>query len=196
MKTVGGGLFRVGLVAGVVVCVVSFFRRGPARRPVETAALGILRPPGALEEEAFLASCIRCNLCRDSCETQCIRLFGPSEGRVAGTPHIVAHERGCNLCMLCTIVCPTGALQELGEKKQVRMGTAVVDKRLCVSHNGTGACGACHTICPFKNKAIKQGLYNRPEVITEHCTGCGMCEEVCIVDDRRAIRVVTQRAWS
>jgi Pyruvate/2-oxoacid:ferredoxin oxidoreductase delta subunit len=81
----------------------------------------------------------------------------------------------------------------LETKEEARIGTAVVDKRLCVSHNGTGACGASHTICPVRNKAITQGIRCAPTVHEEHCTGCGMCEEVCIVRDRRAIQVKTVR---
>ncbi|RPI74028.1 MAG: ferredoxin-type protein NapG, partial [Planctomycetaceae bacterium] len=47
---------------------------------------------------------------------------------------------------------------------------------------------ACFTACPVRGKAITQGLYNAPFVHPEHCTGCGLCEEVCIVP-YRAIRV-------
>jgi len=76
------------------------------------------------------------------------------------------------------------------------MGVAVVDERLCVSHNGSGACAACHTACPLRNRAITQGIRNAPTVHAEHCVGCGLCEEACIVYDRKAIRVVTERSWT
>ena len=69
----------------------------------------------------------------------------------------------------------------------------MIGLRLCVSHNGTGVCGACHTICPLKNRAITQNMHNAPEVHPDHCTGCGLCEEMCIVKDRRAIRVKSER---
>ena len=185
------------LAAGAVLAGLhSAFRRGPQPRGIEEASMGILRPPGALAEDEFLAACIGCDLCPHACDTQCIRIFGPAEGKHAGTPYIVAEDRACNLCLECTKVCPTGALSELVEITDAQMGTALVDERLCVSHNGTGACGACHTICPLKNKAITQGLFNKPTVHSEHCVGCGLCEEACIVDDRRAIRVKTGRAWA
>ncbi len=74
------------------------------------------------------------------------------------------------------------------------MGVAEVDKRVCVSHNGTGVCGACFTICPLRGDAITQDIRNAPVVHVDHCVGCGLCEEVCIVRDRRAIRVTTPRA--
>jgi ferredoxin-type protein NapG len=193
----GRGAFRLSVLGALVYGVGTWFR-GPAQhRALEKRLTGILRPPGALEnEDAFLAACIRCDLCSQVCDTQCIRIFGLWEGKLAGTPHIVADVKACNLCLKCTEVCPSAALLPLKDKKDVRMGLALVDERLCVSHNGTGACGACHTICPLHNKAITQGLRNAPTVHEDHCVGCGRCEEVCIVDDRKAIRVKTERSWS
>jgi Pyruvate/2-oxoacid:ferredoxin oxidoreductase delta subunit len=76
------------------------------------------------------------------------------------------------------------------------MGEAVVDERLCVSHDNTGICGACFTMCPLRGKAIKQGLHNRPYVNADVCVGCGLCEEVCIVKGDKAIRVISNREWS
>ena len=74
------------------------------------------------------------------------------------------------------------------------MGTAVVDDRTCVSINGTGVCGACHTACPLRDSAITQGLRNAPTVHEEFCVGCGLCEEACIVKGIKAIRVFSGRA--
>ncbi len=70
------------------------------------------------------------------------------------------------------------------------MGVAVVDEHLCVSHNGTGICGACHTVCPLRNRAIEQDYRNAPIVHADSCTGCGLCEEVCIVDERSGVRAI------
>lgn len=155
--------------------------------------LGIVRPPGALDEKDFLARCIRCTECADACEAQCIRLFGPEAGDLQGTPYIVPAEKGCTLCLACGPACPSGALVPQESRDEPRMGVAVVDERLCVSHNGTGVCGACHTACPLRNRAIVQDFRNAPTVNADECTGCGLCEELCIVRDRRAIQVVTDR---
>lgn len=155
--------------------------------------LGILRPPGAVDEKEFLARCIRCTRCADACESGCIRFFGAEAGSLEGTPYIMPEEKSCVLCLNCGQACPSAALEPLEKKDQVKMGVAVVDKRLCVSHNRTGICGACHTVCPFRNKAITQGIRNAPTVDEDHCVGCGFCEEACIVKDRRAIQVKTTR---
>ena len=46
--------------------------------------------------------------------------------------------------------------------------------------------------CPPQIKAIRmRGRF--PELDAELCTGCGLCEEVCIVRDRKAIRVFNNR---
>ncbi|MBI5200987.1 MAG: 4Fe-4S dicluster domain-containing protein [Elusimicrobia bacterium] len=159
---------------------------------------GLLRPPGALGEPEFLARCIRCQRCAEVCETNAIRYAPASLGRSVHTPFLVPEEAACDLCLECGAACPTGALRPLAAPSEARMGTAVVDKRLCVSHNGTGVCGACFTICPLKGKAITQGSRNAPEVHVESCAGCGLCEEACIVrdpKDGRAIRVRSERRW-
>jgi MauM/NapG family ferredoxin protein len=161
-------------------------------------ALGLIRPPGALPESDFLAACIRCMRCVDACEPRCIELFGAEAGTLQGTPYIVPIQKACTLCLACGEACPTGAILPLEEKDQADMGEAVIDERLCVSLNGTGVCGACFTACPLRGKAITQGIRNAPEIHTDHCVGCGLCEEFCIVDERsdlRAIQVTTQRTW-
>lgn len=162
-------------------------------------ALGIVRPPGALMEPEFLSACIRCTRCADACSSNAIQLFGPETGALQGTPFIDPIDAACNMCLACGPVCPTEALLPLSEVAEVKMGLAVVDDRLCVSINGTGVCGACFTACPLRGKAITQGIRNAPEVHTEFCTGCGLCEQFCIVDERdgvRAIQVTTNRHWA
>jgi MauM/NapG family ferredoxin protein len=168
-------------------------RRSPAAPRGDRGRLGILRPPGSQPEENLLALCLRCTRCADACEAQCIRFFGPEAGPLQGTPYIFARERGCTLCLMCGETCPTGAILPLERMQDVKMGVAEVDKRLCVSLNGTGVCGACFTVCPLRGKAITQDIRNAPAVHADECVGCGLCEEICIVRDRRAIQVRTER---
>jgi len=184
------------LVGGAVVAAFVHLQGAETPPAGARGRLGIVRPPGSLDEQAFLGACIRCTRCADVCEAGCIELFGPEAGEMHGTPYIVPAERGCTLCLSCGEACPTGAIEKLASREDARMGVAVVDERLCVSHNGTGVCGACHTACPLRERAITQNLRNAPVVHADACVGCGLCEEVCIVRDRRAIQVKSERYWT
>jgi ferredoxin-type protein NapG len=191
IKRAGGGLLGGGVVAGALSTIYNTL---PAWVAPDSKRRGLVRPPGAVSEDKFLSQCIRCTRCSEACETGAIKLLR-GHGRLDGTPHIVPEETPCNLCLKCGEACPTSALHVLFRKSEARMGTAVVDKRSCVSHNGTGICGACFTICPLKGRAITQGKHNAPTIDPELCVGCGLCEDACIVEGEKAIRVLSPRRW-
>jgi ferredoxin-type protein NapG len=100
----------------------------------------LLRPPGALDEDIFLASCIKCGQCLQVCPPQVIKLAGISQGFGIGTPYIVPREGGCILCsgLPCVLACPTGALaHELSLGKDAEMGLAVISgPDTCLSVRG------------------------------------------------------------
>ncbi|MEK7487017.1 MAG: 4Fe-4S dicluster domain-containing protein [Planctomycetota bacterium] len=182
--------------AGILLTLLATSKNQTSWVTPEFERRGLIRPPGSVEESDFLSRCIRCQRCSDVCESHCIKLFTPGSGKQEFTPYIVPEQKACSLCLKCGEACPTGAILPLHEKRLAKMGTAVVDEQLCVSHNGTGVCGACFTICPLRGKAITQSAHNKPTVHEEHCVGCGLCEEACIVDYDKAIRVYSQRRWS
>ena len=89
-----------------------------------------LRPPGAVEENRFLALCIKCGQCLQVCPYHSIELASFTKGYGMGTPYIDARKRGCYLCgaVPCVLACPTGALDHHTEKPQdVKMGIAVLE---------------------------------------------------------------------
>jgi ferredoxin-type protein NapG len=100
----------------------------------------LLRPPGALDEDIFLASCIKCGQCLQVCPPQVIKLAGISQGFGIGTPYIIPREGACILCsgLPCVLACPTGALaHELSLGKDAQMGLAVISSPdTCLSVRG------------------------------------------------------------
>ena len=70
------------------------------------------RPPGALPEMAFLATCTRCGACEPVCPPHAIQPVPTSGGLAAGTPSLDPRSQPCIVCldMPCVKACPTGAL--------------------------------------------------------------------------------------
>jgi ferredoxin-type protein NapG len=102
-----------------------------------------LRPPGALEEKEFLASCIKCGQCVQVCPVEAIFLADITDGFGIGVPYLDARKQACDFscdAVQCVLACPTGALSHhIDKKEQVRMGFARLDKpNLCLARQGKG----------------------------------------------------------
>jgi ferredoxin len=100
----------------------------------------------------------------------------------------------CNFdCVLCSQVCPTGAILPLDVslKKEVQIGRAQFIKDDCIVVSKKKDCGACSEHCP--TKAVTMVPYEKklmvPEVNNEVCVGCGACEHACPVLPNKAIYV-------
>lgn len=100
-----------------------------------------LRPPGAVEENKFLALCIKCGQCLQVCPYHSIKLSDFTKGIGVGTPYIDANERGCYACdaVPCVLACPSGALDHHCEKPQdIHMGIAVLEHpNTCLAMSNT-----------------------------------------------------------
>lgn len=157
----------------------------------------LLRPPGAFSWQHFLSACIRCTSCIQACPQECIVPQPITDGwATLGMPTIDARSNPCDLCqgrqqLECIVVCPTAALQEVVDRRSVRIGVAEVDPETCLPFIGV-ACRACWHACPLPNEAIRVDELGRPEVIDTDCVGCGLCEHACLAEEP-AIRV---KAWS
>jgi len=186
----------------------------------------LIRPPGSLEEEEFLARCIRCGECMKVCPTNAIQptlLEAGLEG--IWTPTLMMRVGYCEYtCVLCSQVCPTGAIWKLTEEeklgkvgtaeaeaastatgdaqaKPVKIGTAFFDRGRCLPWAMATPCIVCEEFCPTSPKAIwvqeetvikSDGTaitVQRPRVDVEMCTGCGICEYVCPVQNKPAVYV-------
>ncbi len=156
-------------------------------------SLRFLRPPGALAEQAFLDSCIRCGKCGESCPNDTIKFFSFENGWSSyNTPYIVPREKPCILCMECSQACPTGAIQKIKHEAEeiiskVNMGKAKVNEDICLSYQGK-SCGVCYRACPLPDVSLRVGYMEQPTVM-DACVGCGICERACI-QMPQAIRII------
>ena len=160
-----------------------------------------LRPPGAAREKEFMERCIRCARSIAVCPYKSIERAGSADGIQVGTPYIYPEKKACYMCMLCTAVCPTGALDKaVTLPEEADMGIAVLNQDSCLNYiyadqesEGTsdGAallCNTCINVCPFPSKALYLEDHIKP-VVTDYCTGCGICTERC-PEEPRAIFVI------
>lgn len=153
-----------------------------------------LRPPGALPEVDFLATCIRCGACLRICVTHTLQASGMENGLQSwGTPIHNMRAAGCEQqCDLCGKICPTGAIRNLPliERQHAKIGTAVLIRERCVAWAKDRVCLLCDEACPYNAIVFRpvEG-HKRPFVDESRCNGCGMCEAVCPVSGESAILV-------
>jgi MauM/NapG family ferredoxin protein len=155
----------------------------------------LIRPPGAIPENEFLRTCIRCGECMKSCLTNTLQ---PSlwESGFSGlwTPKMEPRLAPCDQnCNVCGKVCPTQAIRSLSleEKTYAKVGTAVLRKEMCLVWAENKLCLICDEICPYNAIVFRpvEG-YRRPVVVASKCNGCGFCEQRCPVKGDSAIVVI------
>lgn len=171
-------------------------RRSDAGEHVlKISSLRLLRPPGALAEDAFVTACVRCGECMKVCLTNTLQpALGEGGLEALGTPIIVPRVNACaQPCDLCGRVCPSNAIQPftVEEKSHLFLGTASVDRSMCIAWSADRACMVCDEACPYNaiDASVSAEGVARPVVDERICVGCGMCEYVCPVEPRGAIRV-------
>ena len=163
-----------------------------------TASKLLLRPPGALVENDFLKTCIKCGMCVEACPYDTLFLAKPGDNKPLGTPFFEPRKVPCYMCpdIPCVPVCPSGALNinsvshdEKLDINMAKMGLAVVDTKNCIAYWGI-QCDACYRACPLLDKAIYleytknertgKHAFLKPIVDSDFCTGCGLCEHACV----------------
>ena len=168
------GLITTGWLGGVLLERVK--ANAPAR----------LRPPGALSEPEFLATCIRCGQCVQACPYHTLSLTTAESGIALATPDLDSRRVPCYLCqgyneLKCIAACPSSALRPVANWASIRMGTAVLNRDTCLVWQGT-PCRACWHACPFPNEAIVLDLRGRAIVQADQCIGCGLCDHACLTE--------------
>jgi ferredoxin-type protein NapG len=191
-----GNMLKTACGVGLVGVGLGLYSHRASSLPAE-----YIRPPGALPEEDFLGACIRCGLCVRDCPYDILFLGEVGDDVATGTPYFVARTGPCEMCedIPCVVACPTNALDHgLTDIEESRMGLAVLaDQETCIAFHGL-RCEVCFNICPIRGRAITLDMQHNarsgkhalfiPVVHSEACTGCGLCERACILDEA-AIKV-------
>lgn len=196
--TDGPDIKRRHIIAGAAggLLIAPVYRANAVSKRDETGRL--IRPPGAIPENAFLAKCVGCGECMKACPTNTIQpcMFSDGFNRLY-TPKVVPRIAGCEeKCHLCGHVCPTNAIRKLPyeEKRFAKIGTAVLDKHKCLAWSQNKECLVCDEVCPYNAITAyvvetTKGTFKVPVVDEDLCLGCGMCEQHCPIFDTAAIVV-------
>lgn len=202
-------LSRRGLIASVILGGASVPLVRASTDPDVDPLPGAIRPPGSCEEKDFVARCIKCGQCMKVCPNNALHPALAQAGfEGVWTPVIIPRIGYCEpTCTLCSQVCPTGAIRDFTaeDKKEnrVKVGTAFFDRGRCLPWAMAKDCMVCEEFCPTSPKAIwfekkevqgPDGKFveiNHPHVDPGLCTGCGVCENVCPVMDKAAVRVTS-----
>ncbi|NLC28482.1 MAG: 4Fe-4S dicluster domain-containing protein [Campylobacteraceae bacterium] len=143
----------------------------------------LLRPPGALDEKGFLATCIKCGQCVQVCPYHTLDLLDINHGSSVGTPYVDSRARGCYLCDLlpCVLACPSGALDHATtDAKDVHMGIAFLKRPdRCLALLGTPV--SQESIAPIlthsrKNEREIAVLDKVQSYVGKPCT---LCADMC-----------------
>ena len=157
---------------------------------VECMASRFIRPPFALQEIDFLLACTRCDACIEACPHHVVfalpNRLGPA---FAGTPALDLLNHGCHLCDAwpCVAACAPGALRgdqhdpQGAAKAPPKLAIARIDTEHCLPYLGP-ECGACAGSCPVPG-ALRFNA-ECPEIDEQHCVGCGLCRQACIVEPK------------
>lgn len=187
----GIGLLKWG-IGGLIAYELLNLMKGGSKK--------VLRPPGAADEDEFMALCIRCGKCNQACPYDSIKMGREKHGLGMGTPYFIARESPCMLCedFPCVNACPTDALRGISTVYDVDIGVAVIDTESCIAYQGM-RCEVCYRECPLIDEAIKLDIHIKPDdnlhaifapvIDKEKCVGCGICEQRCVIDNPIAIKV-------
>jgi ferredoxin-type protein NapG len=157
-----------------------------------------LRPPGALkealEEQEFLAACIKCGQCVQVCPVEAIHLADLIDGVGVGVPYIEARNQACDFScdgLQCVLACPTGALtHSINYPAQARMGFARVARPdACLAAQGKGFQGQARG--PDYRGKLRYEEVDRwnPIPVADHPYDlplCDLCVRQCPIEIRLA----------
>jgi len=151
-----------------------------------------IRPPGALHEQEFLSSCIKCGQCVQVCPVNAIELANLEDGFGIGAPFIDTRAQACDFScdgLQCVLACPTGALtHEINYSHESDMAIAkVVGEGRCLAVQGKGFKGQVRG--PDYKGKLRYDEIDRwnPIPVSEHPYDlelCDLCVRQCPIEIR------------
>jgi len=135
----------------------------------------MIRPPWALEEAHFAATCTRGGACVRACPE---RILVAGRG---GFPEVDFAAGACSFCGDCARACPSGAIDagRAAAGEPAWDVVAAIDEK-CLALNGV-ACRTCGEACDagaIRFRPVPGGVA-QPEFDPERCDGCGACFAPC-----------------
>jgi len=162
--------------------------------PVVKGWVKRLRPPGALLEKEFLASCIKCGQCVQVCPVEAIKIADLADGFGNGAPYIDPRKQACDFScdgLQCVLACPSGALtHHINYPHEARMAVAVIARPdTCLARRGMGFKGQARG-AGFAGKLRYEAIDRwNPIPIRDHPYDleiCDLCVRQCPIEIRIA----------
>jgi ferredoxin-type protein NapF len=138
-------------------------------------ARSAVRPPWALDEDAFTADCNRCDACIPACPT------GILKRGEAGFPEVDFRRGECTFCGKCVVACPSHALDDLARSEGLAPWNLVARiQQSCLALNKV-VCRSCGDVCEARAIGFRlaPGGVALPQLDEAACTGCGACVAIC-----------------
>ena len=138
-------------------------------------------PAGAISLKHLTSHCTACQLCISECPNGVLK---PSTKAATFMQPTMEFTSGfCRPeCTRCSEVCPAGAIIPITkeEKSSIKIGTAKVNLKTCISAAFGQHCGNCERHCPTEAvRMVEVDGRMRPVVDENRCIGCGDCEYHC-----------------
>ena len=133
-----------------------------------------IRPPMAIHEPLFIATCDGCGDCIEACETNV--LVPDAEGR----PRLDFDTAECTFCGSCAESCHTSAFS----LAQARDWTVTAHLSGSCLNANEAICRECAQTCEQSAIRFPPRLDGGscPVIIAEMCNGCGACVSACPAD--------------
>ena len=131
----------------------------------------IVKPPWALEGDAFFKTCDRCSKCITACPENILRVGDK------GYPEVNFRRGECTFCGECEAVCKPQALY-YDQQKPWHYHAQINSQ--CLAYKGV-MCRTCADCCDARaiTFQLMVGGFSNPELDAESCTGCGACIAPC-----------------